>query len=112
VGPSDVGSHWFSMFDPRFDDPVSILAALLLAALLFWMFGGFVLRVGGLVLALAGVAAMAAGGGLVMLWAVIPAALMWLGGHWLFAARHGYVKSMLADLAFERLPARLQPPGS
>lgn len=98
------------MFDLRLEDPVSILAGLLLAGVLFWALGGFVLRVAGLVIALAGVAAMAAGGGLVMLWAVLPAALMWLIGHWLFAARHGYIKSTLADMAFERLPARLQPP--
>jgi hypothetical protein len=83
------------------------LGFLILGALALWFFGGFVLRLCGLLIFVAGVIGVAMGspGG-------VPVALLgafgWLAGHWHYALRHQEYKSPLARQLFSRWPpARL-----
>jgi hypothetical protein len=84
-------------------------AIVALIALAGWMFGSFVLRWGGAFLGLGALAALASDGDPIMLWLLIPAALCWIAGHWLFERRHGGYKSMLAATLLERLAGRGRP---
>lgn len=93
-----------------FENPVALVAAVALGALVVWLVGGLVLRQLGLWMSLLSLAAMAVGNGPVMLATLVPGLVLWLAGHWLYAARHGYVKSRLADFVFAHAPGRLHPP--
>jgi hypothetical protein len=86
------------------------LAILALALLFAWVLGGVLLRLGGLALALASSVGVAVSGNPngVLVFAIGTA--LWLAGHWHWALRHGYFKSLLAGFAFGRCaPAWLDP---
>jgi hypothetical protein len=83
-----------------------VAAGTLALGLLFaWFLGGVLLRLGGLVLALAALAVLALTGD-----ANAIGAALWLVGHWHYALRHGDYKSPLAAFLFCRCaPAWLDP---
>ncbi len=85
---------------------VTILGGLLV----LWLLGGVLLRIGGLLLALAGSFGVGlqhnASGVLVL----AIGALLWLAGHWHYALRHHEYKSPLAGYVFMRwAPGWLDP---
>lgn len=89
---------------------VSILGILALAALLVWILGGIVLRLGGLLVAMAGLAGLAISGDATGALVFVIGAVLWLGGQWHYALRHQEYKSPLARHLFCRwLPAALDP---
>jgi hypothetical protein len=67
-----------------------------LALLLGWVFGGLVLRLGGLLLVFAGVFGMALAANVNDILLVGIGALLWLFGHGLYALGHGSWKSRIA----------------
>ena len=89
---------------------LSISAIGVLIALGVWVLGGLLLRIGGLVLFAAGLLNTVDAGSP---WAALLAvfgAVVWLAGHWLFAARHHYYSSPLARrVSLQVLPSRLDP---
>jgi hypothetical protein len=95
---------------------VKLVALVILGLVVVWLFGGLLLRLGGLFLMVVMVFALVSGAdhGLhagttyAVLW-LAAGALMWLAGHWHFAFRRGQPKSALADELFCRLPAGLDP---
>lgn len=97
---------------------VKLVALVILGLMLAWLFGGLLLRLGGLFLMVVMLFALVSGAddGLqagttyAVLW-LGAGALMWLAGHWHFAFRRGQPKSALADELFCRLPAGLDPLG-
>ena len=82
--------------------PTDLAIWFLVGLLAFWPLGGFVARVGGLLLVLAGTANLALNPqvGAVLLIAI--GAAMWLVGHWHYALRHHAYKSPLARYVFCR----------
>jgi hypothetical protein len=89
---------------------LSILASVLLAALAAWLLTGVVLRLGGALLAIGGLLLTATTGSPSAALLAVVGALAWLGGHWLFAARHHYFSSPLARRIFlEVLPRSFDP---
>lgn len=84
-------------------------AIVALVALAGWMLGSFVLRWGAAFLGLMSLATLASDGDPIVLWVLIPAALCWIAGHWLYERRHGAYKSMLAATLLERLAGRGRP---
>lgn len=89
---------------------VSALGIAALAALLGWIFGGIALRLGGLLIALAGLVGLAMSGDAAGVLAFAIGALLWLAGQWHYALRHQEYKSPLARHLFCRwLPAALDP---
>ena len=85
----------------------SVLSTLAVVALIVgaaWMFGSFVLRWGGALLALGSLATLASTGNAIQFWLLIPAAAMWLVGHWLYSKRHGYYKSRTVEAIADRVP--------
>ena len=84
-------------------------AIAVLLALAAWMFGSFVLRWGGAFLGLMSLIGLATNGDPLMFWGLIPAAICWVAGHWLYERRHGGYKSMLAAELLERLAGRGRP---
>jgi len=89
---------------------VSLGIAILGDLLAIWLIGGVLLRLGGLLLVLAGGLGLAlqrdANGILVLAIGV----LLWLAGHWHYAFRHHEYKSPLARYVFCRwAPAWLDP---
>jgi hypothetical protein len=85
-------------------------AAALGGLLALWLIGGLLLRIGGLLLVLAGGLGIGlqrnASGALVLAVGV----LLWLAGHWHYALRHHTYKSPLARYVFLRwAPAWLDP---
>jgi hypothetical protein len=95
---------------------VKLVALAILGLMAAWLFGGVLLRLGGLFLMVVMLFALVSGAddGLhagttfAVLW-LAAGALMWLAGHWHFAFRRGQPKSALADELFCRLPTRLDP---
>lgn len=79
------------------------LGILILGALSLWFLGGFVLRLGGLLIFAAGVVGVASGNASGILVATLGA-LGWLAGHWHYALRHQEYKSPLARRLFSRWP--------
>jgi hypothetical protein len=82
---------------------LTVLALWLIVGLLaFWLLGGIVARLGGLLFVCAGIAdlALAPNGSALLL--VAAGALMWLAGHWHFALRYHEYKSPLARYVFCR----------
>jgi hypothetical protein len=85
-------------------------AAILGGLLVLWLLGGVLLRIGGLLLVLAGSVGVGlqrnASGALVL----AIGALLWLAGHWHYALRHHEYKSALAGYVFMRwAPSWLDP---
>jgi hypothetical protein len=81
-----------------------------LGLLFAWVFGGLLLRLGGLVLALAAltVLALTGDGNAIVVFAI--GAALWPAGHWHYALRHGDHKGPLAAFLFCRCaPAWLDP---
>jgi hypothetical protein len=89
---------------------LSLAACAIIATVTVWLFGGFVLRACGALLAFGGVASTALTGSPRMAVAAILGGLAWLAGQWLFGLRHHYYRSPLARRFFlQWLPARLDP---
>ena len=89
---------------------VSALGILALAALLGWLLGGVVLRLGGLLIAVAGLVGLAISGDVAGVLVFAIGAVLWLAGQWHYALRHQEYKSPLARHLFCRcLPAALDP---
>lgn len=90
--------------------PFDFAVWLLVGALLLWLFGGFVARLGGLLLVFAGLANLALSPQLEAPLLIATGALAWMLGHWHYALRHQHYKSPLARHVFCRLvPPRLDP---
>lgn len=86
----------------------TILVLVLLAVMVAWVAGSLLLRAGGLLTVLVGLALTPADP--VALVAVLAGAIAWLAGHWLFALRHHHYRSPLARRIYlQTLPARLDP---
>jgi hypothetical protein len=79
------------------------LGILIFGALALWFLGGFVLRLVGLVIFIAGAVGVASGNAEGILAAALGA-LGWLTGHWHYALRHQEYKSPLARHLFARRP--------
>jgi hypothetical protein len=76
----------------------------------FWLFGGVVLRVGGVVFVLVGLISLVTLTNPAALLMVVIGLVMWLAGHWHFALRHHEYKSPLAQRIFlQVLPPRYDP---
>ncbi len=76
----------------------------------FWLFGGVVLRVGGVVFVLVGLISLVTLANPAALLMVVIGLVMWLAGHWHFALRHHEYKSPLAQRIFlQVLPPRYDP---
>jgi hypothetical protein len=89
---------------------LSLTASCALAALGLWLFGGPLLRLGGVLLAVTGLWLTASTGSPMMAAASVLGGVAWLAGHWLFAVRHHYFCSPLARRIFVRvLPAQFDP---
>jgi hypothetical protein len=75
-----------------------------------WLFGGVVLRVGGAASLTIGLLLAADTGSTSAALIVVPGALAWLAGHWLFAVRNHHYRSPLARRIFlVTMPRRLDP---
>jgi len=86
------------------------LGIAILGLLGLWLFGGFALRLSGLLLFIAGGAGLAIGGDANGILVAALGALGWLAGHWHYALRHQEYKSPLARHIFCRwAPAWLDP---
>lgn len=86
------------------------LAIVALGLLAVWVFGGVLLRLSGIVLALGGIGLLALSGNANGLFVFGIGGALWLAGHWLYVLRHGEYKSPLADFLFYRCaPAWLDP---
>jgi hypothetical protein len=79
------------------------VGSLTLGALALWFLGGFVLRLVGLLVFVAGAVGVASGNAGGILVATLGA-LGWLAGHWHYALRHQEYKSPLARHLFSRWP--------
>jgi hypothetical protein len=76
----------------------------------FWMAGGVVLRVGGLMWAVFGALILAIDHSLVGIVVFGFGFVLWLAGHWHYAVRYHAYKSPLAQRIFQQvLPARFDP---
>lgn len=90
--------------------PIEFAVWFLLGTLAFWLLGGFVARISGLLLVLTGVGNMALDPHLGAALLTVLGAAMWLAGHWHFALRQHTYKSPLARYAFCRwAPPCLDP---
>lgn len=84
--------------------------AVLGGLLVFWLLGGLLLRIGGLLLVLAGglgVGLQRNANGILVL---AIGAVLWLAGHWHYALRHHEYKSPLAGYVFLRWAPRWLDP--
>lgn len=79
-----------------------------LALLFTWIFGGFLLRVGGLLLVFAGAIVLALSGNANGILVAAIGTVLWFLGHGHYALRHGIWKSTLASRI---ATARTRPPG-
>jgi hypothetical protein len=82
--------------------PIEIASGLLVGLLAFWLLGGLVARVGGLLLILVGAANLALDPDAEAALLVGAGAATWLFGHWHYALRHHAYKSPLARYVFSR----------
>lgn len=82
--------------------PAEAAILFLVGLLAFWLLGGFVARVGGLVLVFAGAANLALSSRMGAVMLVGIGATLWLLGHWHYALRHQAYKSPLARHIFCR----------
>ena len=89
---------------------LSLLATGVLVALGFWLLGGIVLRVGGVLLVAVGLLSTATTGTPLAALLTALGAVAWLCGQWHYGARHHYFRSPLARRVFyEALPRQLDP---
>jgi hypothetical protein len=89
---------------------IADLAFVALGLLAVWVFGGLLLRLSGIVLALGGIGLVALSGNANGLLVFLIGGALWLAGHWLYVLRHGEYKSPLADFLFYRCaPAWVDP---
>lgn len=90
--------------------PLDVAILFLVGVLAFWLLGGFVARVGGLLLTFVGTANLALGPQMAAVVLVGIGAALWLLGHWHYALRHEAYKSPLARHIFCRwAPTWLDP---
>jgi len=90
--------------------PAEAAILFLVGLLALWLLGGFVARVGGLLLVFAGTANLALSPQMGAAVLIGIGALMWLLGHWHYALRHQAYKSPLARQIFCRwAPTWLDP---
>lgn len=76
----------------------------------FWIVGGVLLRLGGMLVAILGVLVLAVDHSLAGIILLAVGVLLWLVGHWHYALRHHEYKSPLAQRVFQQvLPGRLDP---
>lgn len=88
----------------------SAIGTTIVALAALWLLGGFLARLGGALIALAGVLGLATTGNADALVVTAIGTLLWLAGHWHYALRHHEYKSPLARHLFCRLaPGRLDP---
>lgn len=78
----------------------TIFGIAILAIVGFWLFGGVVLRVAGIIFVFVGLVSLVALANPVALLMVVIGLVMWLAGHWHFALRHHEYKSPLAQRIF------------
>jgi hypothetical protein len=76
---------------------LSVIGVLTLALLCAWTLGGIALRLGGAVIALAGLVGLSLTGNASSVIVLILGACLWLAGHHHFRLRHGAYKSALAE---------------
>jgi hypothetical protein len=89
---------------------LSWLATGVVVALGFWLLGGIVLRVGGILLVAGGLLSTAATGSALAALLTVLGGLAWLGGQWHYAVRNHCFSSPLARRVFlEALPRQLDP---
>lgn len=89
---------------------LSLLATGVLVALGFWLLGGAVLRVGGVLLVATGLLFAAVSGSPVAVLAIVLGGLAWLAGQLHHGVRHHCFSSPLARRVFhEALPSQLDP---
>jgi hypothetical protein len=62
-----------------------------------WLFTGFVLRVGGILLTLVAALSLATTGNAGAIAMLALGLVAWLAGHWHYSLRHGFYKSLLAE---------------
>lgn len=90
--------------------PTDAAIPFLVGPLVFWLLGGFVARVGGLLLVFAGTANLALSPQMGAVVLIGIGAALWLLGHWHHALRHQSHKSPLARHVFCRwAPTWLDP---
>ena len=90
--------------------PAEVAILFLVGLLAFWLLGGFVARVGGLLLVFASTASLALNPQMGTVVLIGIGAAMWLVGHWHYALRHQAYKSPLARHIFCRwAPTWLDP---
>lgn len=88
----------------------TIFGIAILAIVGFWLFGGVVLRVAGIVFVFVGLVSLVTLADPAALLMVVIGLVMWLAGHWHFALRHHEYKSPLAQRVFlQVLPPRYDP---
>jgi hypothetical protein len=76
--------------------------------LAFWLFEGFLARLGGPLFILAGTSGLAVQEGAVPgILAVVAGVMLWFAGHWHYALRHRQYRSRLAGYVLSRAPAAL-----
>jgi hypothetical protein len=90
--------------------PIEFAAWFLPGMFAFWLLGGFVARISGLLLVLVGVANLALDPRVGAALLIVIGAATWLAGHWHYALRHHAYKSPLARYVFCRwAPPWLDP---
>lgn len=88
----------------------TVFGIAILAVVGFWLFGGVVLRVAGIVFVFVGLVSLVTLADPAALLMVVIGLVMWLAGHWHFALRHHEYKSPLAQRVFlQVLPPRYDP---
>lgn len=85
---------------------------LFVGLLAFWLLGGIVARLGGLLVLIAGIVDLAFAPNASACLLIAMGALAWLAGHWHFALRHQAYKSPLARHVFCRWAPRWADPTS
>lgn len=77
---------------------VFVAAGVALAAMLVWGIGGVVLRIVGILAVLDGLGGIFIRAGIVTHWnglEVVAGLVMWMAGHWLYAAKHKIWRSVV-----------------
>ena len=89
---------------------LSLAASAIIVAVGVWLFGGFVLRACGALLAVGGLGARPSPAHREWRSPRSSGGVAWLAGQWLFGLRHHYYRSPLARRVFLHwLPARFDP---
>lgn len=90
---------------------ISLLAIVVLGALVFWLVGSIALRVLGGLTVLAALFVIARGESVAAGLLVLAIGLLaWLAGHWLYAYRHhAYANRLVERIYLQLLPRKLDP---